>query len=73
MWESITKERGSAKQPAAPARPRTPWHAVSIVSSTPCCATAIALLGARFLSKEAPHLPLPECPFGERCKGRRPL
>ena len=30
MWESITKERVSAKQTAAPAAPRTPWHAVSV-------------------------------------------
>jgi hypothetical protein len=68
MWGSITKERVSAKQTGEPATPRTSWHAVSIVSSTACCATAIVLLGTRFLSKEAPRLPLRGCLVGSHCR-----
>jgi hypothetical protein len=68
MWESITKERVSAKQTRPPAAPRAPWHAVSIVSSTACCAAAIALVGTRFLPKEAPRLPLSGCLMGSDCR-----
>src|SRR5258708_16828682 len=68
MWERITKTRVSARQATAPATLRTPWHAVSIVSSAACCATAMGLLGTRFLSKEAPRLPLKGCLMGSDCR-----
>jgi hypothetical protein len=68
MWERITKPCGSAKQATAPATLRTPWRAVSIISSVACCATAMELLGARFLSKEAPRLPLKGCLMGSDCR-----
>jgi hypothetical protein len=68
MWERITKTRVSARQATAPATLRTPWHAVSIVSSAACCATAMGLLGTRFLSKEAPRLPLKGCVMGSDCR-----
>jgi hypothetical protein len=68
MWERITKPRVSARQARTPATPRTPWHAVSIVSSAACCATAMGLLGIRFLSKEAPWLPLKGCVMGSDCR-----
>ena len=53
----------------APPRPRTarhhvvsnPWHAVSVVPSPSSCAKARGLIRQRFLSKEAPHLPLEGC------------
>lgn len=38
-----------------------PWHAVSIVSSQPVCRKARGLYRARFLSKDAPPLPLAGC------------
>jgi hypothetical protein len=68
MWESITKGRVFAQQTTASVTPRTAWHAVSIVSSTACCATAIVLLGTRFLSKEAPRLPLKGCLMDSDCR-----
>ena len=68
MWERITKTRVSARQATAPAKLRTPWHAVSIVSSAAYCATAMGLLGTRFLSKEAPRLPLMGCLMGSDCR-----
>jgi hypothetical protein len=38
-----------------------PWHAVSIVSSTPACHKARSLARLRFLSSQAPSLPLEGC------------
>jgi hypothetical protein len=68
MWERMTKARVSARQATALATLRTPWRAVSIVSSAACCATAIGLLGTRFLPKEAPRLPLKGCLMGSDCR-----
>jgi hypothetical protein len=45
----------------APARKITTYHAVTIVPGPRCCAHARALQGQRFLSKEAPALPLRGC------------
>jgi hypothetical protein len=38
-----------------------PWHAVSIVSSAPACHQARSLARMRFLSSQAPPLPLEGC------------
>jgi len=49
-------------------KPRSqPWHAVSIVPRGAACNEAIALREKRFLSGEAPLLPLPGCPQQEQC------
>lgn len=45
----------------------TRWTAVSILSSTSSCEAARALKGQRFLSAEAPRLPLVECTQSARC------
>lgn len=37
------------------------WHAVAIAPGDRCCAAAHALEGQRFLSREAPPLPLKNC------------
>jgi len=55
--------------PEAPPRPRTarhhvvtnPWHAVSIVPNPQACGKARGLCRVRFLSKDAPALPLESC------------
>jgi hypothetical protein len=46
-----------------------PWHAVSIVSGTPPCQKARSLARARFLSSQAPPLPLQGCEL-RRCSCR---
>lgn len=46
-----------------------PYHAVSVAPGSDCCAVARDLLGRRFLSKEAPSLPLSGC-TAERCTCR---
>jgi len=41
------------------------YHAVSIKYSSSACDAAKAMAGVRFLSTEAPRLPLPECNAAE--------
>jgi hypothetical protein len=38
-----------------------PWHAVSIVPCREACAAGQLAVGARYLSREAPNLPLAGC------------
>ena len=44
-----------------------PWHAVTIAAAPSACAAALACKGKRFLSKDAPWLPLAECDSA-KCK-----
>jgi len=44
-----------------------PWHAVSIVCTSASCAAAKALKGLRYLSAEAPRLPLRDCTSAQEC------
>lgn len=47
----------------------TPHHAVSIVPGDRCCQAARELAGTRFLSREAPVLPLKKCSsFSCQCR-----
>ena len=39
----------------------TPYHAVSVVPGPVCCSAAKEMEGRRFLSREAPVLPLKKC------------
>lgn len=64
--------RSVADEPKAdagkPVRKSTAFHAVSIVPGPRCCAPARELVGRRFLSREAPVLPLAGC--GNDCTCR---
>jgi len=46
------------------------FHAVAIVPNMSACPDARAIAGIRYLSREAPPLPLPACPWPERCRCR---
>lgn len=46
---------------------REPWHAVRLVPGPRSCATVEALRSQRFLSAEAPRLPLPGCALRATC------
>lgn len=69
LAELIKSLFASPAHAPAPSRVRTarqhqvtnPWHAVSIVPNSQCCAKARGLMRVRFLSKEAPLLPLEGC------------
>jgi hypothetical protein len=43
------------------------WHAVSIVPKGICCELVKSLRSSRFLSAEAPRLPLQECTMPSSC------
>jgi hypothetical protein len=62
-----TNSMDKTTQGGSDSRRSTPWHAVSIVTGPRCCHAAQSHLGTRFLSAEAPRLPLPECTFGQAC------
>jgi hypothetical protein len=54
----------STRVPEARARRYTltnPFHAVSVQPASRCCEQARSCAGKRFLSAEAPQLPLPNC------------
>jgi hypothetical protein len=57
----LAKLFGGKKTPVRPAAPASPYHAVSILPGTAACDAAYRLSGQRFLSKQAPLLPLPSC------------
>ena len=50
------------------AKPTMQWSAVSIVSAGNSCEAARVLKGKRFLSAQAPRLPLPECTLAAACR-----
>jgi hypothetical protein len=43
------------------------WHAVSVKSGSGACATAKAAANQRWLSREAPQIPLPGCTRPDTC------
>lgn len=47
--------------------PEKKWHAVSIVSKGFCCESVKSLRTGRFLSAQAPRLPLPDCSMPSSC------
>jgi hypothetical protein len=59
-------QRKSTPHAASPgvspaARRSTPWHAVTVVTGPSCCEAARALPPTRYLSRDAPRLPLADC------------
>jgi hypothetical protein len=48
-------------------RPPKSWHAVSIVPKGASCEAAHAMRSKRFLSAEAPRLPLTQCTNSKSC------
>lgn len=52
---------GKYQAVGTPAAPSNPYHAVSIVPGLNSCAASHRFTGQRFLSRQAPKLPLPSC------------
>jgi hypothetical protein len=63
---SISKPKSSASL-TPPARASSHWHAVGIKPKGQCCDAVQAHRTARFLSSDAPRLPLPECSTSDTC------
>jgi hypothetical protein len=51
----------------SPVRRSTPWHAVSVVAGPSSCQAARGLSQTRYLSRDAPRLPLPACMSPASC------
>lgn len=49
------------KTPQRPSTVNNPFHAVSVVPGTDACPAAYRFAGQRYLSRQAPRLPLPSC------------
>ena len=49
-------------------KPASKWHAVTVVLHGSSCAAAALCRNSRFLSGEAPRLPLPGCPHPDECR-----
>ncbi len=60
LIETKVRDDEAARARAKP-QANNRWHAVSIAAAAGACDAARACKGKRFLSREAPRLPLPEC------------
>jgi hypothetical protein len=49
-------------------KPDKKWHAVTVVLNGSSCAAAALCRNTRFLSKDAPRLPLPACSHPDQCR-----
>jgi hypothetical protein len=56
------------KKPRAKAQIDVRWHAVHVATGSNACAAVQAISKQRFLSKEAPRLPLAECTMPVSCR-----
>jgi hypothetical protein len=65
MWKKSGKT--NTDKPVAATARMNPWHAVSILTGPTSCGPARSLSALRFLSPEAPRLPLSQCPTPESC------
>jgi hypothetical protein len=63
-WERLVNPR---PKPSRGANSANGWHAVSIVTRSSSCEVALLGRTKRFLSLQAPHLPLPDCNHPEAC------
>lgn len=69
----LFKSHSSSKRPKAKEDTqsgRSPFHGVEIQCTADACDAAKRSLGTRYLSHEAPLLPLKECSRGHRCRCR---
>ena len=63
----INKPKFSAGQAPPLRAPPSHWHAVAIKPKGQCCDAVQTCRTARFLSGDAPRLPLPECTTSDTC------
>jgi hypothetical protein len=62
----LNKSKSTASD-AAPVRAASHWHAVAIKPKGQSCEAVQACRAARFLSDDAPRLPLAECNTSDTC------
>jgi hypothetical protein len=59
--QPVPIKRIEAKKSASPSTNKTKWYAVSVVPGKRCCLAAKQALKKRWLSADAPRLPLERC------------
>jgi hypothetical protein len=64
---SGTNRSKSLAKRAVAVRTSSQWHAVAIKPKGECCDAVQARRATRFLSSDAPKLPLPECSTSDTC------
>jgi hypothetical protein len=69
LWSLAGLFKAKKQRPAAAAPTTNPYHAVSVIPGSSACAAAYRFSGQRFLSRQAPRLPLPTCD-ATRCECR---
>ena len=69
LLETKTKEKDAAPANKVQRKSRHRWHAVTIIGPAVVCKAAQACKGKRYLSPEAPRLPLAGCD-AEECNCR---
>jgi hypothetical protein len=67
-WRTVKEIRRMVTKTKLPGPIKQPWHAVSVVAGPMACPAIEGLRHKRFLSDEAPLLPLPACSSPWRCK-----
>ena len=63
----INKSKSPTNHVSQMRAPPSHWHAVAIRPKGQCCEAVQAFRSARFLSSEAPRLPLAECSTADTC------
>ena len=70
IWSTRSNKKNALKRPQnkAVAKPKaSPYHCVEIKTSYDACEAVLKLHGERFLSAEAPMLPVAECDQPCKC------
>src|ERR1700693_2283500 len=67
-WRMAKELRRMVTKTKLPGSLKQRGHAVSVVAGPVACPATVGLRHKRFLSDEAPSLPLPECSSPWRCK-----
>lgn len=68
MWKRQTNLASPLMKGPLESRKASRWHSVSVVNKGYCCEALTELLGKRFLSQEAPRLPLANCTKSSDCR-----
>jgi hypothetical protein len=68
-WSLAGLLKGKKRSARPAANETNPYHAVSVIPGSDACAAAYRFSGQKFLSRQAPRLPLPTCDVA-RCECR---
>ena len=67
-WPLRSSKKSQRAKTTSKAATTNPYHCVELKMPHNACDAVLELQGKRFLSVEAPHVPLPECDQNCQCK-----